>query len=142
MKNGDIIVALAGVPVGKAGATNTIRVRTVGDVLATGEGNNKGSVHGITFVVTNNDTDALRSFEGGNILVCTQTNDSMLECMKVASAIVIGSWENLDFSHAETVAKALNIPLLRAGVRVVDFVKTGIPVTVDTNNGLLLNGYK
>lgn len=142
VKNGDIIVALAGVPVGKAGATNTIRVRTVGDVLANGVGNGRGKIHGITRVFTDSNLDEYKNFEKGEVLICIQTDDSMLECIKNASAIVVGSWENLDFSHAETVAKALNIPLLRADVRVIDFVKSGIPVTVDTHAGLLLNGYK
>jgi pyruvate kinase len=142
VKHGDIMVAIAGVPVGSAGATNTIRVLTVGDVLANGTGNGLGSVKGVTRVFTGNDPAEMNSFEKGDIIICTNTNDSMLEYMKMAGGIVIGSWENLDFSHAETVAKALHIPLLRAGVRVIDFVKPGIPVTVDTNEGLLLNGYK
>ncbi|MDR0272238.1 MAG: pyruvate kinase [Clostridiales bacterium] len=142
VKNGEIMVALAGVPVGKAGATNTIRVCTVGDVLASGAGNDKGIAHGITRVITGSDDPDMENFAKGEVLVCTTTDDSMLECIKLASAIVIGSWEKLDFSHAETVAKALNIPLLRASVRVIDFIKSGIPVTVDTHEGLLLNGYK
>ncbi|MCL1884158.1 MAG: pyruvate kinase [Defluviitaleaceae bacterium] len=142
VKNGEIMVTLAGVPVGKAGATNTIRVSTVGDVLLNGTGNERGFARGVTRVVTGNDPNELESFEKGDILVCVKTDDSMLEIIKIAGAIVIGSWEKLDFSHAETVAKALNIPLLRANVKVVDFVKSGIPVTVDTHSGLMLNGYK
>ena len=142
VKNGEVMVALAGVPVGKAGATNTIRVCTVGDVLASGVGNDKGIARGITRVIDGNDVNEIQNFEKGEVLICTVTDDSLLECIKLASAIVIGSWEKLDFSHAETVAKALNIPLLRASVRVIDFIKSGIPVTVDTKEGLLLNGYK
>jgi pyruvate kinase len=141
-KNGEIMIALAGVPVGSAGATNTVRVFTIGDVIVSGEGNKRGVVRGITRVIAGCDARELESFEKGDILVCTKTDDTMLECVKLASAIVIGSWEKLDFSHAETVAKALNIPLLRAKVRVIDFVKSGIPVTVDTDEGLLLNGNK
>ncbi|MCL2387620.1 MAG: pyruvate kinase [Defluviitaleaceae bacterium] len=142
VKNGEIFIALAGVPVGKAGATNTIRVRTVGDVLAGGKGNERGVIHGMTRIITGNNPDEINSFQKGDILICTKTDDSMLEAIKLAGALVIGSWENLDYSHAETVAKALNIPLLQVNVRAVDFVKTGIPVTVDTNEGLLLNGHK
>jgi pyruvate kinase len=142
VKNGDIIVALAGVPVGKAGATNTIRVLTAGDVLASGKGNGNGVVCGITRVFTGNNPDELKAFEKGDIIICTHTDDSLLECIKLAGGIVIGSWENLDFTHAEAVAKALNIPLLHARVRVIDFVKSGTSVTIDSNAGLLLNGHK
>ena len=142
-KSGDIIVALAGVPVGVAGTTNTIRVRTVGNVLATGVGNRQGIVRGITRIFTQNAACDRTHFQQGDIIVCTQTDDSMLEYLKKAGALVVGSWENnADFSHAETVAKALELPMIRTKVKPVDHVKTGTPVTVDTNKGLLINGYK
>jgi pyruvate kinase len=140
-KNGDIIVAMAGVPVGLAGTTNTIRVRTVGNVLAKGKGNRLGVKRGITRLFTNTDTDDSAFFEQGDVIICTQTDDSMLEYLKKAGALVVGSWENVDLSHAQTVSKALELPMLRVKVRVVDFIKTGTPVTVDTDKGLLINGY-
>jgi len=142
VKNGDIIVALAGVPVGIAGTTNTIRVRTVGNVLAKGEGNNRGVVQGITRLFAKAGEDDRQYFEQGDIVICTSTDDSMLDQLKKAGALVVGSWENVDLGHAETVAKALELPLLRVKVRPVDFVKPGTPVTVDTNEGLLINGYR
>jgi len=141
-KNGDIIVAMAGVPVGIAGTTNTIRVRTVGNVLAKGVGNNLGVVRGIARVFTqSDDCDSRKFFERGDVIICTQTDDTMLEQLKTAGALVVGSWENVDLSHAETVANALEIPMLRIKLRAIDFVKTGTPVTVDTIQGLLVNGY-
>ena len=141
-KNGDLIVAIAGVPIG-VGTTNTIRLRTVGDVLASGEGNLHGIVKGITRVFDSSiDKGELIFFEQGDIIVCTHTDDSMLEYIKKAGALVVGSWEKLDYSHAETVARALDIPMLKLDVRAVDFVKQGLAVTVDTDKGLLLNGFK
>ena len=142
-KNGDLIVALAGVPVGVAGTTNTIRLRTVGNVLASGEGNKLGKAKGITRVFDSpHSADEVAFFEQGDIMVCTTTDDSMLGYVKKAGALVIGSWEKLDFSHAETVAKALDIPMLKLDTRPVDFIKPGLAVTVDTDKGVLLNGYK
>jgi len=140
-KNGDIIVAMAGVPVGLAGTTNTIRVRTVGNVLAKGKGNKLGIVRGLTRLFTHSADDDRAFFERGDVIICTQTDDSMLEHLKKAGALVVGSWENVDLRHAETVSKALGLPMLRVKVKPVDFVKTGTPVTVDTNAGLLINGY-
>ena len=142
-KNGQIIVVIAGVPVGQAGTTNTVRVRTVGNVLASGEGNNHGVVKGITRVFEGSvEVDERLFFEHGDIIICTQTDDSMMEYIKKCGALVIGSYENLDHSHAETVAKALDIPMLKLNVKAIDFVKSGLDVTVDTNEGHLLNGYK
>ena len=142
-KNGELIVAIAGVPVGKAGTTNTLRVRTVGDVLASGEGNKRGIIRGIARTFEDGfDPSEPRFFEQGDIIICTQTDDTMLEYIKKAGALVIGSWENVDLSHAETVTKALDIPMLRLKVKAVDFVKSGLDITVDTNEGHLFNGYK
>jgi len=138
--NGDAIVAVAGVPVASAGATNTIRVLTVGNVLAKGVGNRRGIVQGAARVIDNAEERVF--FEQGDIIICTSTDDTMLEQLKKAGGLVIGSWEKLDYSHAETVSKALDIPLLKVNVRAVDFVRTGMAVTVDTNEGLLVNGYR
>jgi len=139
---GQTIISVAGVPVGVAGTTNTMKVRTVGSVLAKGKGNKRGVVQGITRVFESLDVTELPFFEQGDIIICTQTNDKMMEYIKKAGAIVIGSWEAVDLTHAETVAKALDIPLLTTKVRAVDFVNQGLAVTVDTDAGLLINGFR
>ena len=140
-KVGQTIVSVAGVPVGVAGTTNTMKVRTVGNVLAQGCGNKRGIVKGITRVFLSKDQEERPYFEQGDIIICTQTNDKMMEYIKKAGAIVLGSFEQTDLSHAKTVAKALDIPMLEVNVRAVDFVMSGLPVTVDTDTGLLINGY-
>jgi pyruvate kinase len=140
-KNGDTIVAIAGVPVGIAGSTNTMKVRTVGNVLTRGEGNHKGVVRGITRVFKVLE-EKPSYFEHGDIIVSTETNDDMMEFIKKAGAIVIGSWDKIDASHAETVTKALDIPLIRANAKVIHFIGEGIPVTVDSDEGFVYNGYK
>jgi pyruvate kinase len=142
VKDGETIVAIAGVPIGVAGTTNTLKVRTVGNVLAQGESNRRGTVQGIARVFSDPENHNQPYFEQGDIIVCTYTNDTMMEYIKKAGAIVTGSWETVDLSHAETVAKALDIPMLNAHVRVVDFVNPGSPVTVDTDEGFLYNGFK
>jgi len=141
-KPGETIVALAGVPVGIAGTTNTLKVRTVGDVLCRGEGNQKGKVKGISRVFKVPEDNDQPYFEKGDILICTQTTDEIMPYIRKAGAIVVGSWEKIDNSHAETVSKALDVPLLIADARVVDMIRPGLPVTVDSNEGFVFNGYK
>jgi len=141
-KPGSVIVALAGVPVGRAGATNTMRVRTVGDVLASGKGNKLGTKKGVARLFTQTENDGRTFFEKGDIIICTHTDDSMIEHLKKAGALVVGSWEKVDLSHAETIAQSLDLPLLRVKVKATDFVKEGTPITVDTNKGMLINGYR
>ncbi|MCL2400159.1 MAG: pyruvate kinase [Defluviitaleaceae bacterium] len=140
-KTGDVIVALAGVPISTAAATNTLRVLVAGNVLAKGKPYGKGNVKGIARVFkAQEENDCF--FEKGDILVATKTSDEMIEYIKLAGALVIGSWEHVDTSHAETVAKALDIPLLISSEKVIDLINDGTAVTVDCNKGLVFNGYR
>jgi len=141
-KPGETIVAIAGVPIGIAGTTNTIKVCTVGDVLIKGKSTSTARVQGISRVFKVQDKTENPYFDRGDIIFCTETSDHMLDFMKKAGAIVIGDWEKLDCSHAETVCRALDIPLMIASVKVVDAVKSGSPVTVDAAQGLVFNGFK
>jgi len=139
---GDVIVALAGVPIGIAATTNTLKVRIVGNVLARGDVHSgHGQVKGITRVFKVSD-DTEHFFERGDILVATTTSDDLMEYIKKAGALVVGSWEQIDISHAETVAKALDIPLIVAKEKVVDLIGEGVPVTVDCDEGFVFNGYR
>ena len=141
-KTGDAVVALAGVPIGIAATTNTLKVRIVGNVLARGHVKNpKGKVQGIARVFkVLEETDHF--FESGDILIATTTSDDMMEYIKKAGAMVVGSWEQVDTRHAETVAKALDIPLLIAKEKVVDLIGEGIAITVDCSQGFVFNGYR
>jgi len=140
-KTGDAIVALAGVPIGVAATTNTLKVRILGNVLASGQSKDRGTVRGIARVFkVMEETDHF--FEKGDILVATTTSDDMMEYIKKAGAIVVGSWEQIDTSHAETVTRALDIPLLVSQEKVVDLINEGIAVTVDCDNGFVFNGYR
>ncbi|MDR1000896.1 MAG: pyruvate kinase [Clostridiales bacterium] len=141
-RNGDAIIAVAGVPVGVAGTTNTLKVRIVGDVLVKGRAvGAQRTVNGSSRVIKVMD-ETERFFKRGDILVTTKTTDDMMPYIKKAGAIVVGTWENVDNSHAETVAKALDIPLIIAKQRVTDSIPDGIAITVDSKNGFVYNGYK
>ncbi|MDR3239744.1 MAG: pyruvate kinase [Clostridiales bacterium] len=140
-KNGDAIVAVAGVPVGVAGTTNTLKVRIVGDVLIQGAGWGDKVVHGSSRVIKVIE-EAERFFKKGDVLVTTKTNDDMMPYIRKAGAIIAGTWENVDNGHAVTVAKALEIPLIIAKQRVVDLIPDGVAITVDSKNGFVYNGYK
>ena len=141
-KNGDPIIAVAGVPVGVAGTTNTLKVRIVGNVLIQGQHIGNKVVSGSSRVIKVMQEEAERFFKRGDILVTTKTTDEMMPYLKKAGAIVVGSWENVDNAHAETVAKALDIPLIIAKQKVIDLIPDGIAITVDSKNGFVYNGYK
>jgi len=140
-KDGDLIVIAAGVPVGIAGTTNTLKVQIVGDVLARGRGVGAKSVSGKANVVKVENLD--KYFMQGDILVSTKTSNEMMPLIKKASALIVGSWEkDIDNSHAEIVAKALDIPVIICKEKVIDLISDGLPITVDPVQGFVYNGIK
>ncbi|MDR1537022.1 MAG: pyruvate kinase [Clostridiales bacterium] len=141
VKNGDYIVAAAGVPIGIAGTTNTMKVRIVGDVLVKGAPWGDKQVKGNSRVIKVIE-EGEHFFMQGDILVTTSTTDEMMPYIRKAGAIVVGSWENIDNNHSITVAKALDIPLVVAKQKVTDLIPDGIAITVDSKNGFVYNGFR
>ncbi len=89
IKEGDLIVITAGIPVGVSGTTNLIKVHTVGKVLLRGGiGVGKKSISGK--VCIGSDYKELEGkFKEGDILVSEFTDRDMIEYMEKASAIVV-----------------------------------------------------
>ncbi len=140
-KDGDSIVIAAGVPVGVAGTTNTLKVEIVGDVIAKGVGYSGKVVAGVANVIKVIE-EADKYFKPGDILVATKTTNDMMPYIKRASAVVVGSWDPVDNSHAVIAATALDKPLIVCQQKVIDLISDGFPITVDTVDGFVYNGIK
>ncbi len=138
---GDTVVIAAGIPVGTATTTNTLKVQIVGNVKAKGRGIGNKTVKGYANVVKVIE-EAEKYFKSGDILVTTTTNNAMMPYIKKAAAIVVGSWEKVDNSHTEIIAEALDIPVIICDANVVDLIQDGIPITVDSKNGFVYNGFR
>jgi len=139
--NGDLIVVVAGVPVGVAGSTNTIKVQVVGDVLVRGLAHGTGVHTGQAAVIKVAD-EGDRLFMPGDILVTSETNDKMMPMLRKAKAVVVGSDQPINTLHAETACLALQIPLIICTERVVDLIQAGAMITIDTEEGFVYNGAK
>jgi len=141
-KAGDLIVIVAGVPVGVTGTTNLVKVQVVGDVLVKGAGYanySKGHIIGKTAVIKPSE-DAGRRFQENDILIASQTNDSMMDFIRKAAAVVVGTDQNLCQSHAKIACRALKKPLIVCTERVISLIHSGITVTIDCEAGFVYNG--
>ena len=135
VKQGDITVITAGVPVGVSGTTNMLKVQVVGNILANGEGITKQKVRG-RLCVCKDLAELKANYQDGDIVVVEDTNNLMLEQLKTASGIVIEN-ESLD-SHAVTVGLSLDIPVLLNVKHATDLLKTGVFITLDCENGVIV----
>ncbi len=139
IKNGDLVVITGGFPAGISGATNTLRVHIVGDVLLEGNGLNKLTSTGKICVIAEGDNDIL-DFKAGDILVFSKTTDIILHAIKNASAIV--TEEDSENSKAVIVGLALDIPVISNAMNATGILKGGTVVTVDASKGIISTGLK
>lgn len=136
IKNGDLVVITAGVPVGIAGTTNLLRVETVGEIIAKGTGVGKTAARGKA-LVARSESD-LENLEEGQILIAQCTDRSYMPAIKKAAAII--TEEGGLTSHAAIVAVNLGLPAVVGVAGACERINNGETVTVDAIRGLIYRG--
>lgn len=136
VQEGDLIVITAGIPVGLAGTTNTVKVHIVGDVLLQGQGIGDGAVFG-TAVVGSAPED-FANFPENGIVVTSFTDRDMVPVMTNAKAILVEKGGLT--SHAAIVGLHLGIPTIVGVEGACEILKTGQEITVDAFSGVVYNG--
>ncbi|KXG74930.1 pyruvate kinase [Thermotalea metallivorans] len=137
IKGGDLIVITAGVPVGVAGTTNTIKVHIVGEILVKGTGVGKIAAVG-KVCVANQPEEAEKKFVEGDILVSVATDKDMVKYMEKSAAIIVE--EGGLTSHAAIVGLHLGKPVVVGAADATRILKDGMTVTVDSIRGLVYQG--
>lgn len=136
IKNGDLVIITAGVPVGVSGTTNLLRVHTVGEILLQGVGLGKKPATGAVRVALN---AAEASLLGeGEILVTKATDSSFVPYLERAAGLIVE--EGGLTSHAAVVGLSLGIPVIVGARNATTVLKTGETVTMDTTRGLVYRG--
>jgi len=136
IKEGNLVVITAGVPVGISGTTNLLRVETVGEVIVKGTGVGKRAASGKALIV-NSEKD-LENFEEGQVLVTRSTGIDYLPAIKKAAALI--TEEGGLTSHAAIVAINLGKPAVVGVDKAVALIKNGEMITVDAIRGLIYRG--
>lgn len=135
---GDVVVLTAGVPVGVAGTTNILKVQYVGNVIACGTGFGTKAVTGKASVIKVFD-EADKYFKKGNILITQKTDNRFLPYMKKASAIIVADGSLEENNHAAIVGRTLDIPVIIGAKNILECIKHGAMITVDSQKGHIYN---
>ncbi|UQS85430.1 pyruvate kinase [Apilactobacillus apisilvae] len=136
-KEGELVLIVAGVPVGEKGTTNVMRVKLIGSELTQGQGIGDKAVIGKAFLASNA-TEANSKAVDGGVLVAKNTNKDFLQAMKKASAIIV---ENGGMtSHAAVVGISLGIPVIVSATGATENISDGQTVTVDSRRGIVYSG--
>lgn len=106
---GDLVVITAGVPVGRSGTTNLIKVHHVGELVAKGQGigSQKATGH---VLVANSPKEANDKATSDSILVLHSTDIEYMPAMKLAAGVITESGGIT--SHTAIVGLELGIPVI------------------------------
>lgn len=131
---GDKVVITAGVPVGKAGTTNLIKVHLVSDVLTQGTGIGNYNITGVARIIQS-ESDTMNE---GEIFVSQYTDMDFVEKMKMASAIIVeeGGLTN----HAAIVGVSMGIPVIVGASNITSLIESGEEITLDIQTGKVYKG--
>ena len=137
VREGDLVLITAGIPVGLAGTTNMMKVHTIGKVLLTGTGiGNKVGTGRVCIADT--EEDLLSTFEDGDVIVTNSTYKDMVKFMERASAII--AEEGGLTSHSAIVGLNLEKPTIVGAKDAKDKLKNGDIITVDSTSGQVYKG--
>lgn len=140
-KSGDAIVIAAGIPVGIAGTTNTLKVQIVGDVLLKGKGLGNKVVSAKACVIKVLQ-EAQKYFKAGDIIVTPKITDDLLPFIKHSTGVIVGNWENDESQQAKVVSDLLDIPVIVCNENVVELIPDGVSITIDSIKGVVYVGNK
>lgn len=136
VQNGDLVLITAGVPVGVSGATNLLRVHTVGEIILRGTGIGKKPATGLARVVGS--AAAAASLQDGEILVAPCTDNEYVAYLGKAAGMIVE--EGGLTSHAAVVALQLELPVIVGAKGAASAIGSGETVTMDTIRGLVYRG--
>lgn len=137
IKEGDMVVLTAGVPVGLAGTTNIVMVRTVGKLLFKGTGIGDKEVTA-RVCLANTKEEFLENFKDGDIVVTIGVYKDMVSFIERAVGLI--TVEGGLTSHGAIVGLNLGIPTIVGAQKALEELKNGDLITMDAKSGLVYKG--
>lgn len=134
---GDLVVITAGVPVGRTGTTNLIKVHHVGEMIAKGQG--IGTLNATGKVVTARTAEEAKAkATEGCILVTVTTDKEYMPAFEKAAAVIteVGGIT----SHAAVVGLSLGIPVIVGVEGALSKLSDGTDASVYAELGVIYSG--
>lgn len=134
---GDTVVITAGVPIGRSGTTNLIKIHHIGELLARGQGIGSQTTTG-KVVVALTPQEAIAKTTKGSILVTVSTDKEYMPAFEKAAAVI--TVQGGITSHAAVVGLNLGIPVILGVNNATELLKDGMEVTIYGETGVIYHG--
>jgi len=131
---GDLVVITAGVPVGRSGTTNLIKIHHIGDIVAKGQGIGNKIATG-KVVLAHSPEEAVEKTQPGTVLVCPCTDKDYMPAFEKAAAVITETGGIT--SHAAIVGLSLGKPVIVGVDNALKLLQDGAEVTVYAELGII-----
>jgi pyruvate kinase len=138
VKRGDTIVITAGISPNMPGSTDLMKVATIPEILARGTGVMEQVVFGRVRVLESSSDLSPDNILPDDILVVRQSDRTMIPLVRRAGGLI--TQEGGPGSHGYMLAMELGVPAVVGAEHVLDKVRDGIEITMDTGRGLIFAG--
>ncbi|MEB3100537.1 pyruvate kinase [Ferviditalea candida] len=136
---GELVVITAGVPIGRSGTTNLIKVHQIGEMIAKGQGIGTHSVTG-RVVIARTGEEALAKVNKDSILVTAATNKEFIPAFQKAAAVITETGGIT--SHAAIVGLNVGIPVIVGVENAMEILREYDEVSVYPEVGVIYSGKK
>ena len=135
---GDLIIITAGVPAGRAGTTNLMKLHVVGDTLIKAQGIGKKSAVGE--VITAKNYSELEKKDTTDKIVLVQSVDALMTPLLIKAAGLITVEGGLT-SQGAIVGLNLELPTIVGATEAFEVLKDGMLVTIDSEQSVVYSGH-
>ncbi|WP_040952607.1 pyruvate kinase [Gorillibacterium massiliense] len=134
---GDLVVITAGIPVGRSGSTNLIKVHHVGELIAKGQGIGSQTATG-KVVIARSAKEAVEKVTEGSILVAPGTDKEYMPAFEKAAGVITASGGIT--SHAAVVGLNLGKPVIIGVDNALNLFEDGMEVSIYAEQGFIYSG--
>ena len=139
VKDGELVVITAGLPLNFVGSTNMIKVHLIGEVLLQGKRINETNqvVSGIVKKATSHKM-AEEIIENGDILVVNSLTDAYIDVIHKVSGVIVET--NQVTPEISVEAMKQDVPVIAEAINALSVLTEGTLVTIDGKRSLVING--
>lgn len=137
VKEGELVILTAGMPLGKAGSTNIMMVKTVGKLLCKGMGIGKHKISARA-CVAKNAKELEETFSDGDIIVTIGVYKDMLPYIQKSSGII--TVEGGLTSQGAIVGINYHLATVVGAGEAMKSIKTGDIISIDATTGEIYEG--
>jgi pyruvate kinase len=138
VKRGDTIVITAGISPNMPGSTDLMKVATIPEILARGTGVLEQVVFGRVRILKPPSDLAPDNISPDEILVVPQSDRTMIPLVRRARGMITETGG--PGCHGYVLAMELGVPAVVGAQEVLDKVRDGMEITMDTRRGLIFAG--